>query len=84
MYHVVVLIAERLKNTCTNQFLSPIIDCYVSYVQGLMQNYNRAGSLTKSTLSISMGRGKVVYTLSSSDHTLVLLLMRFTKYDDVI
>ncbi|KAJ0711976.1 hypothetical protein HanOQP8_Chr09g0329851 [Helianthus annuus] len=39
MHHVVALIAERQKGTCTNRS-----ECYVPYVQGLMQNYYRAGA----------------------------------------
>ncbi|KAJ0823343.1 hypothetical protein HanPSC8_Chr16g0742611 [Helianthus annuus] len=59
-----------------------IAKCYVPYVQGLMQNYNRAKGLTGSSLSILRGRGKAVYILPSSDPTLVLLLVGFTEYDD--
>ncbi|MFS7979165.1 hypothetical protein Hanom_Chr10g00924191 [Helianthus anomalus] len=47
-----------------------------------MQNYYRAEGLTRSNLSIPMGRGKVVYILPSSDPTLALLLVGFTEYDD--
>ncbi|MFS8024296.1 hypothetical protein Hanom_Chr16g01461571 [Helianthus anomalus] len=60
----------------------PIAECYVSYVQGLMQNYSRVGSLTGNSLSTPTGRGKVVYVLPFSDPTFALLLMRFTKYED--
>ncbi|MFS7933550.1 hypothetical protein Hanom_Chr04g00381141 [Helianthus anomalus] len=57
--------------------------CYVPYVQGLMQNYNRAVGLTGSSLSILRSRGKAVYyILPSSDPPLALLLVRFTEYDD--
>ncbi|MFS7907907.1 hypothetical protein Hanom_Chr01g00077021 [Helianthus anomalus] len=59
-----------------------IAKCYVPYVQGLMQNYNRAGGLTGNSLSILRGRGKAVYILPSSDPTLALLLVGFTEYDD--
>ncbi|KAJ0787712.1 hypothetical protein HanOQP8_Chr02g0085361 [Helianthus annuus] len=62
MHHVVALIAERQGGTCTNQLLSqtfvPIAECYVPYVQGLMQNYYRAGGLTGSSL-MSKTRGVV-------------------------
>ncbi|MFS7928308.1 hypothetical protein Hanom_Chr04g00319231 [Helianthus anomalus] len=55
----------------------------MSYVQGLMQNYHRAVGLTGSNLSISTGyRGKTVYILPSSDPTLAMLLVGFTKFDD--
>ncbi|MFS7955960.1 hypothetical protein Hanom_Chr07g00648921 [Helianthus anomalus] len=60
----------------------PIAKCYVPYVQGLMQNYNRAGCLTGSSFSFLHGRGKAVYILPSSDPTLALLLVGFTEYDD--
>ncbi|MFS7935691.1 hypothetical protein Hanom_Chr05g00406571 [Helianthus anomalus] len=60
----------------------PIAKCYVSYVQGLMQNYNQAGGLTGSSLSILRGRGKAVHILPSLDPTLALLLVGFTEYDD--
>ncbi|MFS7981635.1 hypothetical protein Hanom_Chr10g00953281 [Helianthus anomalus] len=42
MHHVVTLIAERQRSTCTNWHHALIAECYVSYVQGLMQNYHRA------------------------------------------
>ncbi|MFS7993706.1 hypothetical protein Hanom_Chr12g01097251 [Helianthus anomalus] len=70
MHHVVALIAERQKGICTNRS-----ECYVPYVQSLMQNYYRAGGLTGSSLSILMGRGKVVYILRFSDPTFALLLV---------
>ncbi|MFS7904354.1 hypothetical protein Hanom_Chr01g00035061 [Helianthus anomalus] len=55
-------------------------ECYVPYVQGLMQNYYRAGgSHWKQPLR---GRVKVVYILPSSDLTLALLLVGYTEYDD--
>ncbi|MFS8012949.1 hypothetical protein Hanom_Chr14g01327031 [Helianthus anomalus] len=54
MHHVMTLIAERQKGTCTNRSIL-IVECYVSYVQRLMQNYYRVRGLTGSNLSISMG-----------------------------
>ncbi|MFS8028850.1 hypothetical protein Hanom_Chr16g01515401 [Helianthus anomalus] len=62
----------------------PIAECYVPYVQGLMQNYYRTGGLTGSNLSNSIlwGRDKAVYILPSSDPTFALLLVGFTEYDD--
>ncbi|MFS7914052.1 hypothetical protein Hanom_Chr02g00148851 [Helianthus anomalus] len=60
-----------------------IVECYVSYVQGLMQNYYRVSGLTRNNISIlTECIGKVVYILPSSYSTLVLLLVRFTEYDD--
>ncbi|MFS8013422.1 hypothetical protein Hanom_Chr14g01332781 [Helianthus anomalus] len=47
-----------------------------------MQNYNRVGGLTGSSLSILWGRDKAVYILPSADPTLALLLVGFIKYDD--
>ncbi|MFS7899148.1 hypothetical protein Hanom_Chr14g01269131 [Helianthus anomalus] len=47
-----------------------------------MQNYYRVGGLTGSSLSIPMGRCKVVYILPSLDPTLALLLVGFIEYDD--
>ncbi|MFS8019985.1 hypothetical protein Hanom_Chr15g01410261 [Helianthus anomalus] len=47
-----------------------------------MQNYNLAGDLTGSNLSILRGRGKAVYILPLSDPTLALLLAGFDEYDD--
>ncbi|MFS7895964.1 hypothetical protein Hanom_Chr00s003901g01716271 [Helianthus anomalus] len=56
MHHVVALIAERQKGTCTNRSLSRLLSvCYMPYVQGLMQNYYRARGLTGSILSIPTG-----------------------------
>ncbi|MFS7956640.1 hypothetical protein Hanom_Chr07g00656931 [Helianthus anomalus] len=56
MHHVVALTAKRQKTTCTNRLLSRLfVECYVSYVQGLMQNYYRVGGLTRSNFSISKG-----------------------------
>ncbi|MFS7937566.1 hypothetical protein Hanom_Chr05g00429141 [Helianthus anomalus] len=47
-----------------------------------MQNYNRAEGLIGSSLSIPTGRGKFVYISPSSDPTLTLLLVGYTKYND--
>ncbi|MFS7978296.1 hypothetical protein Hanom_Chr10g00913841 [Helianthus anomalus] len=52
MHHVVALIAKRQGSTCTNWPFCLIVECYVPYVQGLMQNYYRAGGHTGSNLSI--------------------------------
>ncbi|MFS7932328.1 hypothetical protein Hanom_Chr04g00366591 [Helianthus anomalus] len=52
------------------------------YVQGLMQNYYRAGVSLEAASLFLTGRGKVVYILPSSDPTLALLLVEFTEYDD--
>ncbi|MFS7902960.1 hypothetical protein Hanom_Chr01g00017931 [Helianthus anomalus] len=57
----------------------PIIECYMSYVQGLMQNYSRVGvSLEAASLFLL---GKVVYILPSLHPTLALLLVGFSEYD---
>ncbi|MFS7934179.1 hypothetical protein Hanom_Chr05g00388561 [Helianthus anomalus] len=80
MHHVVALIAKRQRGTCTNRHLSQLLS--VTYVQGLMQNYNRVGCLIGSSLSILTGRGKAIYISPSSDPTLVLLLVGYTEYDD--
>ncbi|MFS7919561.1 hypothetical protein Hanom_Chr03g00214071 [Helianthus anomalus] len=55
MHHVVTLIAKRHGGTCTNQSMSRLFECYVSQVHGLIQNYNQAGGLTRSILSIPTG-----------------------------
>ncbi|MFS7960899.1 hypothetical protein Hanom_Chr08g00708451 [Helianthus anomalus] len=67
MHHVVALIAERQKGTCTSRLLSRLLSSGVSL---------KAASL------FLLGRGKVVYILPSSDPTLALLLVGFTEYDD--
>ncbi|MFS7973585.1 hypothetical protein Hanom_Chr09g00858321 [Helianthus anomalus] len=51
---------------------------------------SKALSKTTTELGVSLeasslflhGRGKVVYIIPSLDHTLTLLLVRYTKYDD--
>ncbi|MFS7909131.1 hypothetical protein Hanom_Chr01g00091161 [Helianthus anomalus] len=55
MHHVVALIAERQGGTCTNRQLSQLLSVMYPYVQGLMQNYYRAGGLIGSSLSIPTG-----------------------------
>ncbi|MFS7925106.1 hypothetical protein Hanom_Chr04g00280601 [Helianthus anomalus] len=42
----------------------------------------RAGVSLEAVSLFLRGRGKTVYILSSSDPTLVVLLVRFTEYDD--
>ncbi|MFS8033620.1 hypothetical protein Hanom_Chr17g01571721 [Helianthus anomalus] len=74
MHHVVTLIAERQKGTCPNRSLSRLAECYVPYVQGLMQNYYRTRGITGATSLFLHDRGKTVYILPSSDSTFVLLL----------
>ncbi|MFS7955088.1 hypothetical protein Hanom_Chr07g00638501 [Helianthus anomalus] len=59
-----------------------IAECYMPYVQGLMQNYYRPGVSLEAVSLFLRGRGKTMYILPSSDTTLALLLMRFTEYDD--
>ena len=70
MHHVVALIAKR-QGVHAPIGLVLICECYVPYVQGLMQNHHRAGGLTGSSLSIRTNRGKAVYILPSSDPTIV-------------
>ncbi|MFS8024595.1 hypothetical protein Hanom_Chr16g01465031 [Helianthus anomalus] len=60
----------------------PIAECYVPYVQGLMQNYYRVGVLLEVVSLFLRGRGKSVYILPYSDPILALLLVIFTEYDD--
>ncbi|MFS8013447.1 hypothetical protein Hanom_Chr14g01333081 [Helianthus anomalus] len=81
MHHVVALIAERQGGTCTNQSVS-IAECYVPYVQGLRQNYYRAGVYRKQPLYSYGVEIRFVYILPSSDPspTLALLLVGFTEY----
>ncbi|MFS7988266.1 hypothetical protein Hanom_Chr11g01032701 [Helianthus anomalus] len=47
-----------------------------------MQNYHRAGVSLEAASLFLRGRGKAVYILPSSDPTLALLSVGFTKYDD--
>ncbi|MFS7950770.1 hypothetical protein Hanom_Chr07g00587121 [Helianthus anomalus] len=59
-----------------------IAECYVPYVQGLMQNYNRAGVSLKAASLFLWGRGKAVYISLFTDPIFALLLLEYTKYDD--
>ncbi|MFS7932859.1 hypothetical protein Hanom_Chr04g00372841 [Helianthus anomalus] len=60
MYHVVALIAERQRGTCTNQRLPQLssVMCLMSIVQGLMQNYYRPGVSPEAASLFLRGRGK--------------------------
>ncbi|MFS7934641.1 hypothetical protein Hanom_Chr05g00393991 [Helianthus anomalus] len=75
MHHVVALIAERQRGTCTNQLSAfvPIVEC----CEPCKTTIEPGVSLEAAFLYLQ-GRGKVVYILPSSDPTLALLLMGFT------
>ncbi|MFS7979210.1 hypothetical protein Hanom_Chr10g00924741 [Helianthus anomalus] len=45
-------------------------------------HYYRAGGLTEAVYLFLQGRDETVYILRSSNLTLVLLLVRFTEYDN--
>ncbi|MFS7911021.1 hypothetical protein Hanom_Chr02g00113091 [Helianthus anomalus] len=62
-------------------FVPIVAECYVSYVQGLMQNNQAGVSLEAASLFIHV-IGKTICILPSSNPTLALLLVGFTKYDD--
>ncbi|MFS7991782.1 hypothetical protein Hanom_Chr12g01074641 [Helianthus anomalus] len=54
------------------------------FIQHIVRDvYNREPRVSLEAASLFLrGRGKAVYILPSSDPTLALLLVGFTKYDD--
>ncbi|MFS8014132.1 hypothetical protein Hanom_Chr15g01341021 [Helianthus anomalus] len=82
MLHVVVLITERQKGTCTNRPLSRLLSVMCLVSKALCKTTIESGVLLEEASIFLRSRGKAVYTLPSSDPTLALLLMRFPEYDD--
>ncbi|MFS7911000.1 hypothetical protein Hanom_Chr02g00112801 [Helianthus anomalus] len=79
MHHAMSLIAERQG---VHAPIGLFVESYVPYVQGLMQNYYGTGVSLEATSLFLRGESKTVYILLSLEPTLVLLLVRFTEYDD--
>ncbi|MFS7920891.1 hypothetical protein Hanom_Chr03g00230211 [Helianthus anomalus] len=74
MYHVVALIAERQKGTCTNRSLSRLLSVMCLMSKASCKTTIEPGVSLEAVSLVLKGRGKVVYILPSLDPTFALLL----------
>ncbi|MFS7955998.1 hypothetical protein Hanom_Chr07g00649401 [Helianthus anomalus] len=75
MHHVVVLIAERQKGTCTNRPLSQLLSVMCLWSKALCKTTIEPRISLEAASLFLQGRCKAVYILPSSDPTLALLLV---------
>ncbi|MFS7965295.1 hypothetical protein Hanom_Chr09g00760601 [Helianthus anomalus] len=82
MHHVVALIAERQKGTCTNWHLSSLLSVMCLVSKALCKTTIKSGVSLEAVSLFLRGRGKAVYILPSSGPTLALLLMGYDDDED--
>ncbi|MFS7963147.1 hypothetical protein Hanom_Chr08g00734721 [Helianthus anomalus] len=76
MHHVVALIAERQKGTCTTRYLSRLLSVMCLMSKTWCKTTIESGvSLKAVSLWV---RGKTIYILPYSSIIFILLLVRFT------